>query len=399
MRVLKGFVSVILGFLLFWSLTILGLALLLKSTILNPGFVTAELNRVNISLLVEEAAKSGGAQGQGQPPKELVAAVVKTVAKIEPELKQQIDVAIYQVYDYVLGKRHDLSLATTLGETVLSRDFVVSVVSNLDMAGLAQQFINQQISGQSPVGSQIGAEVLTGNINQALIRLEPWMKEQAIAAAGPVLDYLLGKTQTLNVAIQVEPALREIKDVARAAFLASPPPELAGLSTAVQEQAFESAFAGFTGNMPSTLVINEQWLGTEAQSKIASGLAQAETRLAQARVYAGYFQTIYAALIGVALLLVLGIVLIHRQVKSAARALGVTLITYGAIEFGGVLVGKSVLAAQMQQFNGSVALRAFLPQLVVDFLGPLQVFTLAVLIAGVALLIVSFVYKPRAASI
>ena len=406
MRVIKGFGSVILCFLLFWSLTIFGLALLLKFTVLNPGFVIAELDRINISSLVEEAAKGGGAQGQGQTSKELVAALVKTVGKIEPELKKQINSAIYQVYDYLLSKKQDpsfrsgqaLSLAATLGDTVLSRGFVVYVVDNLDMAALAQQFVNQQIAGQMPAGSPIGMEYLTRIINQVVTSLEPWMKEQAKLAAGPVVDYLLGKSPTLNVAIQVGPVLREIKDVARAAYLASPPPELAGQPRAVQEQAFESAFAGFTGNVPSTLVINEQLLGTGVQSKIASGLAEAEARLTQARQYVGYVQTIYTALIIFVLLLVLGIVLIHRQVRGAARALGVTFITYGAIEFGGVLAAKSLLGMMIQQFEGPAALRAFLPQLVGDFLGPLQTFTLAVLIAGVALLIISFVYKPRAAS-
>jgi len=54
MGFLKGLAVSLLSFLLFLSLSAFGLAIMLNSTILNPDFVTSQLDRLDISSLAEE---------------------------------------------------------------------------------------------------------------------------------------------------------------------------------------------------------------------------------------------------------------------------------------------------------------------------------------------------------
>ena len=54
MKVLKGFGLAIFSFLLFLSLFIFGIAFMLNSTLLNPGFIASEVDKIDVSALVRE---------------------------------------------------------------------------------------------------------------------------------------------------------------------------------------------------------------------------------------------------------------------------------------------------------------------------------------------------------
>jgi hypothetical protein len=57
MGFLKGFGTFVLGFLLFLSLTVFSLAFLLNSTLLNPDFVTRQVDRIDISAVARDVAE------------------------------------------------------------------------------------------------------------------------------------------------------------------------------------------------------------------------------------------------------------------------------------------------------------------------------------------------------
>ena len=70
-------------------------------------------------------------------------------------------------------------------------------------------------------------------------------------------------------------------------------------------------------------------------------------------------------------------------------------MTFGVPMYLGIFAAKYFAGTQLAQFDIPVQFEALLPQLLDDFLAPLEMFCLGLLAAGVALLIVSFVYKPR----
>ena len=82
MNVLKGLTLGILDFLPFLALSILGLGITLNYTILNPNFVIAELDKLDMSSLVEKFISEETAQEEFS--EEFRVALVDTVAEFKP---------------------------------------------------------------------------------------------------------------------------------------------------------------------------------------------------------------------------------------------------------------------------------------------------------------------------
>jgi hypothetical protein len=175
----------------------------------------------------------------------------------------------------------------------------------------------------------------------------------------------------------------------------SPPPELTGATQAQLEIYFNQYYHDFATQMSSTLVIDESTIGTDIQADFAKVLADAESNLKIARQIIGYFQSGYTPLIVFMVVLVLGIILTSREVKTITRTLGIIFVVYGALWYASVLVARF---AQYPRFIETIAppsLQAWFYPFIDRFLHPLEIFSLGCLIGGIVLLVVSFLYKPR----
>ena len=86
-KLLKALALGVLGFLLFFSLSIFGVAFTLNSTVLNPKFVTSELNKLDMSSLarsfIDERVKGG------ELPQELGTSLTDTITRVEPLVKEK----------------------------------------------------------------------------------------------------------------------------------------------------------------------------------------------------------------------------------------------------------------------------------------------------------------------
>lgn len=267
-------------------------------------------------------------------------------------------------------------LALTLNYTILNPDFIVSEVDELDISSLVEEFLSEEIPQEEPYLAEV--------LDNTIADLEPWIKEQVNAGIYTSYDYLLGKSESLSLVISLEPVKDSLKDNLREAILESPPPELEGASPAEIELYLDEAYSEIDEMLPPRFEFNVSSLDPEV-------LAQLE----QARQYIGYFQLGYKLLIGFILLLILGIILIHRQVKRATREIGIILLTYGVLEYIAIFVTKYLAGTQLTKLDVPAQLQTLLPQLLSNFLAPLEIFSICLLVVGVALIIVSFVYKPR----
>jgi len=172
---------------------------MLNQTILNPKFITSELDKLDVSSLVEEVISE---QVSAEDfPEELRTALVNTITKLEPLIKEQLSAAIYPVYDYLLGKSQSPDLALTLRNTFFNSDFVVSLIDELDLPSLVEEFISQQMPAED-----FPEELKTALVN-TITRLEPLIKEQVIPAADPIFAYLLGESQSLDLALTLRNTL------------------------------------------------------------------------------------------------------------------------------------------------------------------------------------------------
>ena len=396
MKFLKNLALSLLGFLLFFFLAIFGFAFLLNQTVLNPDFITTEIDELDVTSLTEELVSE---QAQEELSAELETALVTTIASLESDVKEQINVAVHSVYDYLLGETQSLDLALVIKNTILNPEFVASLVDEFDISSLAEDLIGEQIKEEAPEEADYLAVYLDEHLDDVITDLEPWLKEQIRAATEPVVDYLLGESQSLNIAISLEPVLESLEDTLIEAFLDSPPAELAGLPLPEIRQEFDKHFRELKAAMPETFEFDEDSLEMGRPENIADALTDAEEALEQARQYIGYFQTGYTALIGLMALLVVGIILISRQVRDITRRLGIPCLTYGALEYAGIFVGKYFTNKWLPQPDIPSSLQTWLTQFLDNFLAPLEMFSLGLLITGVVLTIVSFVYKPRQSSL
>ena len=321
----------------------------------------------------------------------LAEVINETIADLEPSVKEQLSAAIYSIYDYILGESQDLDLALTLKNTVLGPDFVASLVDKLDMSYLAGEVISEQLTEEIPKDM----EYLIAYVEDAVDKVEPQLKEQARAAAEPIVDYLLGESPSLNVVISLESVKESLEDTLKESFLASPPAELAYLPRNELERYFDKHFEEFGEVVPLTYELDESVLGTEIPENIAKALTEAEKVLKEVREGIDYFQLGYKALIGFMVLLVLGIILISRQVRDITRRLGIPCLTYGAIGYAGIFVARYFTEREVSLPEIPASLQTWMPQFLDNLLAPLEMLSLGLLIGGIALVIISFVYKPR----
>lgn len=397
MKLLKGLAFGLLGLLLSLSLAIFGLAFTVNSTILNPGFIRTEIEELDISALIQElvvqpanAPQGGG----GIPPQELLTAVTDTVTQLEPLLKERVTAATDSIYDYLLGKRPNPDLAVTLRSTILKTDFFVAIIDKLDITSMVKEILRDQLgSAQIPPEFQ---GYVDASLDKVVADIKPVIKQQIEAAADPVLDYLVGKTDNFSVVIDTGKLKTSLNSTIYAAVSASK--EFALIPPALREPLFNQLFEPLAAGIQPTFEINQSMFGPDVRTGIADGLKQAEDGLVQATQIVGYFQLGYKLLIALILLSIAGIILIHRQVRGAARNLGSIFLSYGAFEYAGVLVGRYFAGKQLPSMSTDLppSLQTWVTNLSDRLISPLGTFSLMVLILGVVLLIISFVYpKPK----
>ena len=271
----------------------------------------------------------------------------------------------------------------TIDQTLLNPDFAASQVDRLDIASLAKETLSEQISQfevTSPYETYV-AEVMDDTIDD----LEPWVREQMSTAIYTAYDYFMGRSRGLSLTVSLEPVKDTLKQNLREAILNSPPPELQELPPDAIEQFLDEAYRQIDEQIPSV-----QGIEVVEVDQDTSGLS-----LEQVRQAIGYFHTGYYALIGFSLLLILGIVLINREVRVSTRSLGATFLSCGIFSLVGAFIARDVIATQLAQLDIPFYLQTWIPQLIKDALTPLEIYSIGLLAVGVALLVVSFVYKRR----
>jgi len=266
-----------------------------------------------------------------------------------------------------------------LNNTLLDPDFVVAQVDRLDVAALAREAIEPQVSGQVPPEMAFLEEAIYSTISEQ----EPWLKEQVNAGIYSFYDFLLGKSERLSVVISLEPLKESLRDSLWQAFTQDIPPELSGLPPAQLEQYFNEYYRQISAQIPSSFEVDESYIPPEVMAQII-----------QARQYISYAQTVYYALIGFMVLLVILIILLHRNVKGATRGLGITFLIYGILEFAGVFATKNFLPTSLPLPDIPASLQLWLMGFIADFVAPMQAFSIGLMVAGAVLIIVSIVY-PR----
>jgi hypothetical protein len=238
MSAVRGFFSGVFGFLLFDVLALLGIVITLNMTVLNPDFVTSELDKLDVYSVIIEQAK---AQLPGQ---EFIDAetVDEIVTELKPWFEEQADTVIRDVYAYLKGEQ-ELNVVISLEpvRTAVKENAREVVLGSLppELQGASQSQIDAYMSqvyegidnvipatfqlNETSAGQQITAQLqqikqIIGYIDTAykalialavllvlLIALVHWWQPKPITRSigitfilvgvacilGPLLDYLI----------------------------------------------------------------------------------------------------------------------------------------------------------------------------------------------------------------
>jgi len=269
-----------------------------------------------------------------------------------------------------------------MNQTLLNPEFAIEQVGRLDVPTLAEEMVLEMAQADELSG-EIG--FVGEAIDKTIDDLGPWLDEQTDVAVYAAYDYILGRTDSLSVIVDIRPALTSLEENMRQEFLTSPPSGLASMPSAQLGQVFDQFYGEFAGGIPPTIELNES-----ALNAISPAIMDI---LGQARLYIGYLQTAYKISIGVMIGSILGLIFLHRRVRGATRSIGVPFLVSGisgmiAVMFAGRFAGSFITG-----FGFPAELQGWMVQLVSDVFDPMRTLSIAFLATGIALLIVSVAYK------
>jgi len=267
-----------------------------------------------------------------------------------------------------------------MNRTLLSPDFVIAQVDRLDVPALAGEALRGQVPLEEIPGEM---EFIVEAVDDTIADLEPWIKQQADTAVHAGYDYLLGETESLSIVIDLAPVKDSLRENVWQALLASPPPEVAGLPQAELERLFDEFYGELAEGIPATVEINESMIPPDIMAQIE-----------QAREGIGYLLLAYKISIGVMIGSIVGLAFLHRRVRSATRSIGIPFLISGI----GGLVGAMLVsrfAAPMIAQVPSTTFQTWMPQVLNDLFAPMRTLGIWFMAVGIALLIVSVVYKRR----
>ncbi len=270
-------------------------------------------------------------------------------------------------------------LALMLNQSVLNPDFIAEHVERLDIAAVAEEVVIDQIPSEA---ADFMGESLDEVLVDTIADVEDWMQEQAQEGIYTFYNYIKGKSDTLSLIISLDTVKESFRTNLLAAILASPPPELAGLTPEEIELQFNEHWSQIDEEIPSALELDETMLDAEVMNQILN-----------ARHYVGYFNKTFIALIAFSLLMILLIILTHFSVRGSTRHLGITFLAIGAVSLAGAFIARSVINGLLTGGDIPATLQTWAPDVVTDVLMPLGIYAIGLLVVGITLTVISFVYK------
>jgi hypothetical protein len=386
---------------------------ILGDSFMNAQFVESMLEKIDLSQIVDEVMKEQ-TTSSGEPEDALQKSLLATLDKLEPTLKKHIVAASDPVFKYLLGQTQTINLKNVLRQNIINKEFMTEMINALDVKSITQDIVGDQLDMVLPQGIKLNSD----EVDQIMVAVEPALKTGMISAADPIADYLLGIRPSFSITIPWDTAAVSTKSIVKQAFLRQLPPELATATTAQIDQAYDIYWASAQSSIPTIFDLDSTILGEDISQSINDGLNSAQDALTSARdsineatidmeealnevqPFIRLFQIAYWGLIVLILLVIGGVVLIHRSVRGATRDLGINFLVYGAINLIGMLILKNIIGKP--EFIRSIV-EGEIPDSTFDVISPviqrltqpLFIFALVCTIIGVALLVVSFVYPKR----
>jgi hypothetical protein len=357
MTTVKGILVGVLSFFLMLSLIIFGVSFMVKSTAMNPDFITDRVDQADLTQLANDFVDEYYVEEIPEDMRFFEDVVYEVIADHESWLKEQFSAAVHDGYDYLLDKTDTLEIIIPL------ENLKESVRESLWLHFMEK--LPEWISSPDDEGLK---KLIYDNIDNFVEEIpEGYLPDDySMLPEVQLRQYVDAYFEDLEEQIidgRLSPSLQaEIEDLLLPYF--------------------NQYYDEIVEEVPSEFVINEDEIDSDAMETLET-----------VRGWVGVFNAVYYALIGFMVLLVAGIVLLHFNVKGATRSLAKTFLVYGIGEFVAVMVARYIVPNLLPTGDLPVSFQDFIKDAYTGLLAPLQWFSLGILIAGVALLLVSIFYK------
>jgi hypothetical protein len=252
--------------------------------------------------------------------------------------------------------------------TALNPDYVATrVVDEMDISGAAHDWLSKNVAPDKPLAAKA--------IELGVINLEPIIKEGTKSAVSSIYSVMLDSLEKGKLVELVAAQRSLVNDVAN---------NINGVLDSPILSPVISLFGINATSIQKNVDINQ-----------INSYFDALDEVAQARDAFIAAKNSFIPLIVFMVLLIIGIVLIARQVKFTTFELGITFAAYGAIELIGALIGKGYIISALSQLDMPQFLQNALQRINDDFINVLVSFSSTMLFCGAVLLVVYFLYKPR----
>ncbi len=388
MGFLKGFALAIISIMLFLSLLLVGAGVTVNFTVLNPGFVNGQIENLDLAGVVRETINESSSTGD--LPQAVRDFIDDELPNYSEELKAAVSEAVDRLYDYVLGRTDELDLKVVLGETVLDPDLIYSLADKINWPDLAEELVKREISPDlDPTFSY-----LVDYIDDATLKMEPWIKASLREIVPPVHDYLLGQSQSLDVFIPLDEPAFILYGTLLDVFNRFPPPELAGLSPAQRQTAFNFFFFDLISDLPPAIEINTASFAGAPES-LNQAFADLKVEVDRLKDYTAIYWTAFYGLIFLIVLLIGLAYLTLRRLRKTLLFTGIIFFAFGLIGFVAVMVTNAMITASTDFGAVPSAIQVWLPGVVESGLRPFMFFSIAAGALGIAAIIGSILMHPH----
>lgn len=383
----------------------------LGNSFMNAQFVDSVLQKINIAEIVRETVEEQTSSDDELD--DINELLLEPLEKLEPTIKTKVVAAADPIFKYILRETQTIDLKSVIRQDVIDKELITEIINSIDITTLIKDMLDEQLEMELPQGIALSSDEIDQTITAAI----PDIKSGLISSADSVADFITGVRSDLNITILWKSSLVTTKPIVKQAFLRQLPAELEGASQTQIDQAFEVYWASAQSDIPTGFEIDTTTLGEDVPQSIEDlfteaqdGLTEARDALDEANIsiqdaldevrpYINIFWIIFWGLLGLILIIIAGIVLIHRSVKDATRDLGINFIVYGALNLAGVLiarftVGRPAFIMGFVEYDMPETVSNLTSIFVQRLIQPIFIFTLICLIIGIILLVFSFVY-PR----
>ncbi len=388
MGFLKGIALAIISIMLFLSLLLVGTGITVNFTILNPGFINGQIEKLDVASVVRETInESASASDLPQAVRDFIDDELPNYSE---ELKAAVSEAVDRFYDYLLGRTDTLDLKVVLGETVLDPELIYSLADKINWPDLAEELVKREISPNlDPTFSY-----LVDYVDDATLKMEPWIKASLREIVPPVHDYLLGQSQTLDVFIPLDEPAFILYETLLDVFNRFPPPELAGSTPAQRQTAFNFFFFDLISDLPPAIEINAASFAGAPES-LNQAFADLKTDVDRLKDYTAiYWAAFYGLILLIALLIGLSYLTLRNQRKTLLFN-GVIFFVFGLLGFVAVMVTNAIINTGTDFGAVPAAIQVWLPGVVESALRPFMFFSIGAGALGIAAIIGSILMHPH----